>query len=830
MSSDVDSVQKMGADCLSEPTQKYGLNTLSQSFSEVFDSLIFPGDALSTISLPQQVGTSSSAESCAIADDTVFYHAALEEHILTFAIDRHAKIQKISSPLCRLLKYPKEALLRQSLGILHPHCNKEINFDEVWCQLNNGMKWEGEISLISQDSEQVWLSVTLIPRCIEAGCADSILAVGSNISASKRELCLAHSLVESSLKESQTTTGFLAADGTVLFFNKVALERSAVLFGSIIGKKVWDTPWFEGLAASKAVLEQNITACCSGEEQVFQAACMLRGRESQVRIVLRPILDEKGVVHHFFIEAWDISLNLDVQKALERSELKYKALADATQLGFAELDLDKRLVSANKKLVELLGCTSVNELRRKSLIDWVVDEDRPLYEGAFSECVAQKQFQRVELNLLRTDNTPLTVEFTLAKLAIEGQEKFLCFVQNISKRIEDQRRLQQSEEQLVLALAGSDAALWDWTPDGGTDFNQGFDLGRQRILGYERDDLHADMAGWGEQLHPWDRPQALAAFMEVVLGITPVFEQEYRLRHKSGHWVWVLGRGKLMQSDKDGRPLRIAGTIVDITDKKRAEKERQALTDKLRKAEKMEAIGLLSTGVAHDFNNVLASIIGYSDLAKIETSKLPDTRLNHYLDQIINSGERARGLVQKLMNHSRNVALDTNASLMSLAPLTREAVQLVLGTVSRRVQITLDLDESCPLVYIDPILFHQLLINICVNARDAMDNNGHIRIRLFTEYAPKGACASCMKSIEGSRVVLEVADNGSGIPVALQGKIFDPFFTTKKADEGTGIGLASVHRIIHELEGHVSFETSSAKGTTFRLFFSFPDPVANSEE
>ena len=830
MSSDVDSVQKMSSDDLSGSTQKYGLNTSSQGFSEVFDSLISPSDALSTISLPQQEGASSPRGACAIAEDTVFYHTVLDEHILTFAIDRHAKIQKISPPLCRLLKYPKEALLSQSLGILHPHCNEEINFDEVWRQLNRGMKWEGEISLTSQEGEQVWLSVTLVPHCIETGCADFILAVATDISASKRELCVAHSLVESSLKESQTTTGLLTADGTVLFFNKVALERSAVLFGSVIGKKVWNTPWFKGLAASKAALKKNINECRSGEEKVFQAACMLRGRESQVRIVLKPVLDEKGVVHHFFIEAWDISLNLDVQKALERSELKYKALADATQLGFAELDLDKRLVSANEKLVELLGCTSVNDLHKQFFIDRVADEDRSLYESAFSKCVTQKQFQRIELNLLRTDNTSLPVEVTLAKLAIEGQEKFLCFIQNISKRIEDQRKLEQSEERLVLALSGSDAALWDWTPDGGADFNQGFDIGWKRLLGYQRDDLYVDLAGWGEQLHPWDRPRALAAFMEVVLGVTPIFEQEYRLRHKSGRWVWVLGRGKLMQSDKDGRPLRIAGTIVDITDKKRADKERQELIDKLRKAEKMEAIGLLSAGVAHDFNNVLASIIGYSDLAKIETNNLPDTRLNHYLDQIVNSGERARGLVQKLMSHSRNVALGANTSLLNLAPLTREAVELILGTVSRNVQITLDLDESCPLVYIDPILFHQLLINICINARDAMNNNGHIRIRLFTEHAPKDVCASCMKTIKGSRVVLEVADNGSGIPVALQGQIFDPFFTTKKVDEGTGIGLASVHRIIHELEGHVSFETSSTKGTAFRLFFSFPDPVANSEE
>ena len=819
--------KKVRVGSLRENAAKYDTESQAPPFSETLNSLVFTKDNFSAISLPQHNIVSDNIPSRTFVEDTAFYHAALDEHILTFVIDRNAKIQNISPPLCDLLNYQKEELVSQSLDTLQPRCHQEINFDQVWIKLNNGDKWEGEVCFTTLNCQYVWLNITLVPRCSEPGSADFILAICSDITATKNKLNQAQSFVESAVHDSQTTTGLLSLDGSVLFFNKVALERSSVQSSNIIGKKIWDTPWLEGFTSSKELIKQSTEACRNGESQMFQMGCLLSGRNSQVSIVLRPLLDEQGEVCHLFLEAWDISLNQDVQKALQRSELKYKALADATNIGFAELDLDKRLLSANRQLIELLGYTSVRALHRQPLQNWVSEQDRSSYENAFFICVSKKQFQRVELQLIHADKTLLPVEIFFAQLIIEGQEKFLCFVQDISKRKDAQLKLQQSEERLMLALAGSDAALWDWSPSAGADFDQGYDVGWKRLLGYESDDLFGDIESWGEQIHPWDRPQALSAFMEVLLGLTPVFEQEYRLRHKSGRWVWVLGRGKIMQRDADGAPLRIAGTIVDITQKKQVEEERLTMISKLQQAEKLEALGLLSAGVAHDFNNILVSIIGYADLAKIEMKQLPETRLDHYVDQIINSGQRARELIQQLMRYSRKEVL--NISPSNLAPLTREVIQLVLGTMPRSVQISLNLDENCSLVQIDSILFHQVLINLCVNARDAMENDGQIDIRLYEHPLSENSCSTCMAKISDTQVVLEVTDNGPGIPEELQQQIFDPFFTTKDIGQGTGIGLASVHRIMHELGGHISLDTSPSRGTTFRLFFSVLEPAANGD-
>ena len=807
----------VSAGSLDEFAPKYNAEPHEPAFLDTLDALVFANDSCVAIPLPKQEAGSHPSSPRTFVENTAFYHGALDEHILTFAIDQNATIQNISSSLCRLLDYQKDELLNHSWHILQPRCHHQEKFEAVWQKMDAGKKWQGEISFTARNCEQVWLSVTLVPRQTELGCIDFILAICADVTAAKNKLNVAQSFVESAIQDSHTSTGLLTVDGEVLFFNKVALERSTTLSSSILGKKIWDSPWLAGLATSQELIQQSIAACRSGEPQILQLDCFLSGGLSQASIVLRPLLDETGTVHHLVLEGRDNSLAIGVRKALQKSELKYKALADATNIGFAELDLDRRLVSANSQLLGMLGLSSARALAGMLLCEWVEEKDQAIFEEALSSCISTKQFQRIELNLQRWDKTLLPVEIFLAQLIIDGQKKLLCFVQDISARKENLRQIQRSEERLQLALSGSGAALWDWRPDDDVSFDSVYDLGWKSILGYEEEDLYSDISSWEDHLHPRDRKQALTAFMEVLLGISPVFEQEYRLKHKSGQWVWVLGRGKVMQRDAYGKPLRIAGTIVDIGDKKQVETERLSMVRKLQQAEKLEALGLLSAGIAHDFNNILVSILGYADLANSEMKHLPHSQLHHYVDQMANSGERARELVQRLMRYGRKET--PNAAAFKLAPLIGKAIPIIWGAVPSSVEISCDLDEACSAVLIDPVLLHQVLSNLCVNARDAMDNKGQITIRLYELESASEDCATCMAKLNGAWVVLEVKDSGPGISEALQQQIFEPFFTTKEEENGTGIGLATVHRIAHELGGHIALESSVGQGTSFRVYF-----------
>ena len=800
-----------------EPIPKYNAESREPAFLDTLDALVFANDSCVAIPLPKQKTSPHPSSSRTFVENAAFYHNALDEHILTFVIDQNATIQNISSSLCRLLNYQKDELLNHPWGILQPRSHHQEKFETVWKNLDAGEKWQGEISFTARNCERIWLSVTLVPRQTEAGCTDFILAICADVTASKNKLNVAQSFVESAIHDSHTSTGLLTVDGEVLFFNKVALERSTTLSSSILGRKIWDSPWLAGLATSQELIRQSIAACRSGEPQALQLDCFLSGGLSQASIVLRPLLDETGKVYHLFLEGRDISLSIGVRKALQKSELKYKALADATNIGFAELDLDRRLASANSQLLGMLGISSARTLAGMLLCEWVEEKDQVICEAALSSCISTKQFQRIELNLQRRDKTLLPVEIFLAQLIIDGQKKLLCFVQDISTRREALLQMQYSEERLQLALVGSGAALWDWTPGGDVGFDKAYDIGWRRILGYETEDLYKDISCWEDHLHPQDRKQVLTAFMEVLLGTSPVFEQEYRLKHKSGQWVWVLGRGKVMQRDADENPLRIAGTIVDISDKKQVETERLSMVRKLQQAEKLEALGLLSAGIAHDFNNILVSILGYADLASSEMKRYPHSQLHHYVDQMANSGERARELVQRLMRYGRKET--PNAAAFKLAPLIGKAVPIIWGAVPSSVEISCHLDEACSAVLIDPVLLHQVLSNLCVNARDAMDNKGQITIRLYELESAQEDCATCMAKLNGAWVVLEVKDSGPGISEALQQQIFEPFFTTKEEENGTGIGLATVHRIAHELGGHVALESAVGQGASFRVYF-----------
>ena len=216
----------VSAGSLNESIPKYNAESREPAFSDILDALVFASDSCVAIPLPKQKTSPHSSSSSTFVENAAFYHNALDEHVLTFVIDQNATIQNISSSLCRLLNYQKDELLNQCWGVLQPRCHHQEKFENVWQSLGAGEKWQGEISFTARNCERIWLSVTLVPRQTESGCTDFILAICADVTVAKNKLNIAQSFVESAIHDSQTSTGLLTADGEVLFFNKVALERS----------------------------------------------------------------------------------------------------------------------------------------------------------------------------------------------------------------------------------------------------------------------------------------------------------------------------------------------------------------------------------------------------------------------------------------------------------------------------------------------------------------------------------------------------------------------------------------------------------------------------
>jgi PAS domain S-box-containing protein len=333
------------------------------------------------------------------------------------------------------------------------------------------------------------------------------------------------------------------------------------------------------------------------------------------------------------------------------------------------------------------------------------------------------------------------------------------------------------------------------------------------MFGYERE----AMLG----MHPLDllageSREPCAGLLADVLG-TRAFQQECKARHSDGRILDIEVRGVPMQYG--GRPHLLA-TVRDISARRRAESERSQLEAQLRQAQKMEAIGHLTGGIAHDFNNILTSIMGYIVLSGERAAAMGDPKLAKYLEQAHLSAGRARDLIQKMLTFSRGQRGEPRA--LSLPPLVKEAVKLLRSTLPSTVEIDTALDSEVPAVLLDPVQIEQVLLNLCINARDAMDAAGTIELSVGTVELNLGAahtCSSCRQPLAaGQWVELVVRDTGCGIPAELVDRIFEPFFSTKEVGKGSGMGLATVHGIVHEYGGHVVVD-SRPGGSAFRVLF-----------
>ena len=252
----------------------------------------------------------------------------------------------------------------------------------------------------------------------------------------------------------------------------------------------------------------------------------------------------------------------------------------------------------------------------------------------------------------------------------------------------------------------------------------------------------------------------------------------------------------------------------DITERMAAEAERARLEEQLRQAQKMEAIGHLAGGIAHDFNNILTGILGYVVLAAEHREVTANAKLRRYLEEAQASGRRAQDLIQQLLTFARGRRGDRSA--VSLPALVAEAHAFVRSAMPSTLELRVTFDEV-PTVIADTVQLEQVLLNLCINARDALNGVGTVDVAVRPVAMVDRVCGGCRKRVAGEFVELAVSDDGPGIASDVLERIFEPFYSTKAVGKGSGMGLAVVHGIVHEHGGHVIVDTLAGRGAAFRI-------------
>ena len=285
------------------------------------------------------------------------------------------------------------------------------------------------------------------------------------------------------------------------------------------------------------------------------------------------------------------------------------------------------------------------------------------------------------------------------------------------------------------------------------------------------------------------------------------------MRHASGAWRWYHDRGLALR-DEAGRPYRMAGSIEDVTDRKEAEAQRDRLEGQLRQAQKLEAMGTLAGGVAHDFNNILAAILGYGEMAqKIAAEGTP---LRRYIDGAMSAGMRAKALVERILAFSRS-GMGERVQV-HVQSVVAEVLDVVEGSLPAGVTLERSLAAGDAAVLGDPTQLHQVVMNLCSNAVQAIDGVGRVSVSTDTVVLDEARLVTTCSLPRGEYVRLRIADTGAGIDPKVIDRIFDPFFTTKSVGVGTGLGLSLVHGIVTDLGGGVEVENRPGAGAAFTVY------------
>jgi PAS domain S-box-containing protein len=407
-----------------------------------------------------------------------------------------------------------------------------------------------------------------------------------------------------------------------------------------------------------------------------------------------------------------------------------------------------------------------------------------------------------ELRASRATSAALILAAALLGLVLGGREERLV------------REVAESGTRLDLAMRAGRMGAWEWDPRTGRVDRS---AAAAAIIGEpSSDDGVQGPDRFLQRVHPDDRPAIKGLLEELDAGGRDQFVAEYRVLRDDGSSRWVIDIGEL-ERDEAGRPTRLLGVVSDAT-------ERHGLEERLRHTQRLEAVGTLAGGIAHDFNNLLTAIIGFTELAVDRARELQEEPaaedIRADLGQVLTTAARAAELTSQLLAFSRRkeaapVLLDLSAAVRDVAPL----LQRLLGG---SYTLQLGLADGLRHVWADPGHVTQVLLNLVVNARDAMPQGGTVHLRTFA--VPATGDARPEDAPPGEWVCVEVEDAGIGMSAELQARIFEPYFTTKAVGRGTGLGLAVAYGAVRGAGGQITVRSAPGEGSTFRIYLPARDP------
>ncbi len=389
----------------------------------------------------------------------------------------------------------------------------------------------------------------------------------------------------------------------------------------------------------------------------------------------------------------------------------------------------------------------------------------------------------------------------------------LGIARDITERNRIERKLRFSEARLRLTLEVANIGIWDWNVTNDTWYASPI---YYTMLGYEPVSGASDRDTWLERVHPEDRKMVKEKIYSILNFETNEYHYEARMKHADGSYRWHYVIGYVLERDKDNKPAHLTGLRIDINERIKAEAEKEKLQAQLTQSQKMEAVGRLAGGVAHDFNNMLGIIIGETELlldqidpAQPEFAALQDIR---------KAAENSADLTRKLLAFARKQTI--SPKVLDLNNVVENMIKMLQRIIGEDIHLIWSPGKNIWKVLIDSSQIDQILVNLCVNARDSITGVGRIVIETNNCTFDEDYCDEHPGFIAGDYVMMAVSDSGCGIEREILDNIFEPFFTTKGEEKGTGLGLSMVYGIVKQNKGFINVYSEPAHGSTFKIYLS----------
>jgi PAS domain S-box-containing protein len=644
-----------------------------------------------------------------------------------------------------------------------------------------------------------WMEDKVVPLFDEQGKWIGLQGVARDVTERK--------LAEAALRESRQTLEAVVEtaptlivltdpDGRIILFNRACEALTGYDRNEVLGKgltellvparwrPVVESRFADIYAPEVRAPHQNPWVTKSGEERLIEWQCtVLPFSEGG-----KPLVLGTGV---------DITDRERAAAALKESEARFRTLAEATASAIFILQ-GSRFVYANPAAEAQSGFTA-QELRSMDFWEFVHPDFRELARDRWLRRMrGEEALQRYELKSITKSGEERWADITSALIEYQGAPAVLATAFDITERKHAEESLRRSEERYRELFENANDIVYTHDLAGNfTALNKAGEV----VTGYTREEaLRMNVI---EVVAP-ECLEVVTQMLTRKVAEGGTTSYELTIISKTGQRVALEVSTRLIY--EGGQPVGVQGIARDVT-------ARRLLEDQLRQSQKMDAIGRLAGGVAHDFNNLLTAIIGYSQLG---LSRLePGDPLRHEMEEISNAGARAASLTSQLLAFSRKQVL--NPRIVDLNAIVTNIDKMLRRLIGEDIEVITILDSGLERIKADAGQIEQVILNLAVNARDAMPKGGRLTIETANRDVDLDFASYHIGLEPGRYVMLTVSDTGCGMDAETQGRIFEPFFTTKEPGQGTGLGLATAYGVVNQSGGRILVESEVGRGTTFRV-------------